>query len=104
MKQKKYPANFEVHGEDGFGGGNGVLKEGCICCGADIPVTWTDEMTLEFALVIDVCPMCYRNNCSGMSLAAEDNERWCNVLNRKSRPTMPAPESGKQWRDKVKLD
>lgn len=92
-RKYQYPVNFVLDGATSQGAGNGVLKEACICCGADIPVSWEDEMTREFALVVDVCPKCYQADCSGMSLAIEDSERWCNVHNRQSRPTTLAVDT-----------
>ena len=65
-----------------------VLPAACICCGGDIQVCWErgDGAGREMALAADVCPACWRANCTGLSICLNDEERYCNVLEGKANP------------------
>lgn len=70
-----------------------VLRAACLCCGGDIQVEWDDPQSKEFALAADVCPSCWKANCTGISLVADD--RHCNVLGGPSK-SLPKPQSAQQ--------
>jgi hypothetical protein len=63
-----------------------ILKNACICCGNDIKVSYTGEESKYFAEATDICAKCWEAGCTGLSHTLPNEERYCKVYNKPSKP------------------
>ncbi len=59
------------------------INNTCICCGDTFEVRYLDDAGHCFAEACDICAICWKLNCTGLSLLGE---RWCNKKNATSKP------------------